>query len=357
MKIFSDVESGGSHEQVVFCVDPTVGYRAIIAVHSTVLGPATGGTRFWTYRNTAAALDDVLRLSRSMTYKAALAGLPAGGGKSVILAPRGSYSKPALMRAHGRAVDALRGRYVTAVDVGLSTADLEEVARETSFVALHRQTHGAGGEDTARGVFAAVRAATTAVWSTDSLAGLVVAVQGCGNVGLALVNALIEAGASVIAADLDAARTAMARRLGADIVPTADIFTVDADMLAPCALGQTITPRVAAQTHARAIVGGANNQLANASVADTLAARDILYVPDFVANAGGMIAGVSERVGLDVHAIRRRIDAIEHSTRTVVRAAFDWSVTPVVAAHRLADDIIAAKSRERAACATSVPIP
>ena len=342
MQVFEQIEQQGAHEQVVFCCDPTVGYRAIIAIHSTRLGPATGGTRLREYATVANAIDDALQLSRAMTYKAALAGLPAGGGKSVILEPKGPYDKAGLLRAHGRAIEALGGRYVTAVDVGVSPDDLEHIARETRHVALHRTTRGAGGEDTARGVLASMRAVAHELWETTSLSGKRVAVQGCGNVGRALVAHLRADGACVAVSDIDADRARAVCRAGAEFIDPARILEWDADVLAPCALGQTITRSLANRMRASAIVGGANNQLARDDVSEYLAERGVIYVPDFVANAGGMIAGVCERTGEDLASIHHRIDAIHETTRLLLVDAARRSITPLAAARDLAEEILAA---------------
>lgn len=275
------------HEQVVFAHDAASGLKAIIAIHDTTRGPAMGGCRIWPYPDEAAALTDALRLSRGMTYKSALAGLPIGGGKAVIIGDAATVKTPALLHALGRAIDRLGGRYITAEDVGTSPADMAQVAQVTRFVT------GSGGDPspyTARGVYHGIRAAVRHRLGSDSLAGIHVAVQGLGHVGSALCKALSAAGARLTITDIDATRChRIAHRLGATPVAPDAILDTEADVFAPCALGAVITTDTLPRLRVSIIAGAANNQLTTDDLADALKARGILYAPDYAINAGGII--------------------------------------------------------------------
>lgn len=334
------------HEQVTVRRDPTVGYLGIFAVHSTALGPAVGGTRLWPYASFDEALADALRLSRGMTYKNALAGLPFGGGKAVLMGP-GPADRPAreaFFRAHGRAVDGLGGRFVTAEDVGTSPADMEAVARETRHVAGLSRGMGDPSPYTARGVLRAMEAVAVERWGTRDLGGRRVAIQGLGNVGFHLARLLSGAGARLVVADLrpDRVREAEAS-LGAEVVDPDEIVAAEADIFAPCALGGVLGPETVDRLRVAAVCGGANNQLLGAEDGDALAGRGILYVPDYVANAGGVITGGVDIAGWDRTRMEAALDGIFDTTRRVFAAAREWDVAP----HRAADRMAEAEVRRR----------
>ncbi|HYN19485.1 MAG TPA: Glu/Leu/Phe/Val dehydrogenase dimerization domain-containing protein, partial [Thermoanaerobaculia bacterium] len=290
MELFQQMAEMG-HERVLFCSSPEVGLQAIIAVHSSVLGPGLGGVRMWPYGSMDEALTDVLRLSRSMTYKAAAAGLNLGGGKAVILGDSKKDKSEALLRSFGQFVESLNGLYITAEDVGTGMDDMEVILAETRWVTGVSPSLGGGGDPspvTAFGVLQAMKAATTWHFGDDSsLAGRSVAIQGLGNVGYHLASYLKKEGAKLFAADLDAERTAMARdELGAEIVPVDDILGVDCDVVAPCALGAVLNERTIPALRCKIVAGAANNQLADDERdGKALHERGILYAPDFVGNA------------------------------------------------------------------------
>lgn len=286
--VFSDINYD-AHEQVVFASEPQSGLKAIIAVHNTRLGPAMGGCRMWEYVNERAALVDALRLSRGMTYKNAVAGLPIGGGKTVILGNPKTDKTPALFEALGEALERLAGRYVTAEDVGTSPGDMAHVARRTSFVAGLGDS-GDPSPYTALGCFVGAQAAVRHHLKRDDLDGLIVALQGLGHVGFDYARRLREAGARLVVADIDQNALERARsELGAEVVPVDSIYDVEADIYAPCALGATLNEDTLGRLRAKIVAGAANNQLATPDIGDKLRQRGILYAPDFVINAGGII--------------------------------------------------------------------
>lgn len=291
-KAVAGVEPSG-HEQVVHAHDETSGLQAIVAIHSTILGPALGGTRFYPYPDEAAALDDVLRLSEGMTFKSAAAGLSLGGGKAVIIGHPDVLKSEDLLEAYGRLIDSLEGRYVTAEDVGTTVEDMVVVRRQTRWVSgLPIEMGGSGDPSplTARGVVAAMRAVSAHLWGTTSLAGRTVAVQGVGKVGASLVHLLGEHGCDVVIADVD---DVAVERLAADTPARAvrpdEILSTPCDILAPCALGAVIDDDTAGTLRCRAIVGSANNQLAPGFDPARLAGQGIVYAPDYLANAGGIV--------------------------------------------------------------------
>ena len=290
------------HEGLHFFRDAASGLSAVIAVHSTHRGPAAGGVRFWHYAEPEQAITDALRLSRGMSYKNAMADLPMGGGKGVILADAGRTKTPALLAAFGRAVDSLGGRYVTAEDVGMSEADLVAIGRQTRHVSGLPVGQGAAGGDpgpfTATGVFLGVKAAIRRGLGRDSAAGVHVAIQGVGSVGGGLARLLAKEGAKLTLADVDAARAeALAAELGAQTVPAGEILTIAADVLSPNALGAILTAESIAALRTGIVAGGANNQLATAQDGRRLHDRGILYAPDYVINAGGIINVALEYLG------------------------------------------------------------
>lgn len=341
MKIFDQLSHLG-HEQVVLCSDPASGYRGIIAIHSTALGPAVGGTRWWTYATDEAAITDALRLSRGMSFKNALANLPLGGGKSVILGGPAASDRPAVLRAHGRFIERLHGRYITAEDVGTSPADMEFIAETTSHVAGRAGVSGDPSPHTARGVFRAMQAGARVRWGSDQLAGKTVALQGCGNVGYHLARELHRAGARLIVSDVDPAKAErVVKEFGAAAVPVDRIHAVKADVFAPCALGGIVNDVSLPDLAAGLVCGGANNQLLEPRHGAALADRGIVYVPDYVANAGGVLFGGSiEVLKLSMDATLARIDAIYETTLMVLDRAAAEGLPPSEAADRLAEEKI-----------------
>ena len=322
MSVFSS-RSFDEHEQVLFCRDAATGLRAIIAVHSTALGPALGGCRFWDYGAEGAALEDVLRLSKGMTYKNAMAGLSHGGGKSVIMGDPARDGSAALMRAFGRHIGSLSGRYIAAEDVGTSPADMEEIARETSHVAGRAGRSGDPSPVTARGVLAGIRAAAAHRFGGDGLDGVRVAVQGLGSVGMALAGHLHEAGAKLTVTDISEARVAeAAARFGATASDLEGIYDAAADIFAPCALGAVLNDGTVPRLRAGIVAGAANNQLAEDRHGEALRARGILYAPDYVINAGGVINVACEVAGpYDRDAALAKVSAIGPTLAEVFRRA------------------------------------
>jgi valine dehydrogenase (NAD+) len=331
------------HEQVVFCHDPASGLKAVIAIHSTALGPSLGGTRFHPYATTADAVTDVLHLSRGMTYKAALAGLDLGGGKAVIIGdPRTDKSEP-LLRAYGRFVESLGGRYLTACDVGTFSEDMDIVARESRHVTGRTVAHGGAGDSsvlTAYGVYQGMRAAAEAVWGTPSLAGRTVGVAGVGKVGHHLVRHLVEDDARVVVSDvwqpaLDRVRDEFPAVTVAG--STEELVAAPLDIYAPCALGDALTDEVVAALSARVVCGAANNQLAHPGIEKSLEERGILYAPDYCVNAGGLIQVADELDGFSFDRARQRAAGIYDTTHRVIELARVDGVPPAIAADRLAE--------------------
>jgi leucine dehydrogenase len=304
------------HELVHFVTDRASGLKAVIAVHSRHLGPGAGGTRFWHYPDPSQAVADVLRLSRGMSYKNAMAGLPLGGGKAVILADSAKTKTPEMLAAFGRAVEGLGGRYVTAEDVGINVADMVAIAGETRHVAGLPVAAGAVGGDpgphTSYGVFLGVKAAVKRKLGKDSLAGLHLAIQGAGSVASGLARRAAQEGARLSIADIDEAKArALADAVGGTVVGTGEIMTLEADVLSPNALGAILTEASIAALNVPIVAGGANNQLATRADGDRVHARGILYAPDYVINAGGIINVSTEYVkDGDQAKVRERIEAI-----------------------------------------------
>lgn len=322
MAVFDHTEFD-DHEALHFIHDKQTGLRTIIAVHSTVLGPAAGGCRRWSYASDADALTDALRLSRGMTYKNAVAELPFGGGKAVILGSDTAPKSPELLAAFGRAVDSLGGRYVTAEDVGMSVEDMRHVQQQTKYVSgLPQSGQSAGGDPspwTALGVFWGIEAAVKVRLEKDSLDGLTVAIQGVGHVGAYLCKLLHDAGARLIVADVNGDNLkAVSDSVPVEVVAPAEILYADAEILAPCALGNIFTSATIPLLKAKVIAGAANNQLSTLEDGTRLSARDILYAPDYVINAGGIISvsheyygGSSEdKVRTDVEKIPARLQTL-----------------------------------------------
>jgi valine dehydrogenase (NAD+) len=330
------------HEQVVFCNDPASGLRAVVALYSTALGPGLGGTRFRPYPTLGDALADVLDLSKAMAYKNALAGLDHGGGKAVIIGDPHRDKTEVLLRAYGRFVASLGGRYVTACDVGTYVEDMDVVARECRWVTGRSEADGGAGDSsvlTALGVFHGMRAGALVRWGRDSLSGLLVGVSGVGKVGRHLVPLLLADGAKPVVADVD--ESAVRRVLEHDgvrgVPSTEALFDEPLDVYAPCALGHALTADVVRKLPAGLVCGGANNQLATPEVSGLLAEREILYCPDYCVNAGGVIQVADELHGFSFERARARTERIYDTTLAVLRAAEAEGLAPAEAADRLAE--------------------
>jgi leucine dehydrogenase len=337
MEIFERLESYG-HEQVLFCNDPAAGYRSIMAIHSTALGPALGGTRVWSYASDADALEDALRLSRGMTYKNAVAGIPFGGAKAIVVVNAPIEDRELLFRAHGRFIHGLGGRFQTGEDVGTTPADMELVRLETPFVKGLTSGNGDPSPWTARGVFRAIQAAANRRWGIDDLGGRTVAIQGCGNVGFHLARELARVGARLVVADVDPDRVArLVAEVQASVVAPDRILEIQADVLSPCALGGVLNDTTIPTLRVEVVAGAANNQLLREADADALAQRGILYAPDFVANSGGVLSGAAEILGWSADELRARIDAIYDTMLRVFADASEYESTPEAAAIRLVD--------------------
>ncbi|MBA2697537.1 MAG: Glu/Leu/Phe/Val dehydrogenase [Nocardioidaceae bacterium] len=336
-------DQASGHEQVVFCHDRESGLKAIIALYSTALGPGLGGTRFYPYANEADAVRDVLNLSKSMAYKAAVTGLDLGGGKAVIIGdPHRDKTEP-LLRAYGRFVQSLGGRYYTACDVGTFSEDMDIVARECDFVTGRTVEHGGAGDSsvlTAYGVFQGMRAAAEVAWGVPSLAGRRVGVAGVGKVGHHLVEHLLDDGADVVITDVyePAVRRVLDEHPEVDVVADNGALVVsDIDVYAPCALGDAINDDSVQLLKAKIICGAANNQLAHAGIEDVLESRGILYAPDYCVNAGGLVQVADELEGFSFDRAKARAARIFDTTRRVFEVASDEDVPTAVAADRLAE--------------------
>jgi valine dehydrogenase (NAD+) len=355
MGVFASSADPGSsgHEQVVFCQDKQTGLRAIIAIYSTALGPALGGTRFYPYASEADALADVLDLSRGMAYKNALAGLDLGGGKAVIWGDPERLKSEALLRAYGRFVESLRGRYYTACDVGTYVADMDVISKETRFVTGRSVEHGGAGDSsvlTAWGVFQGMRAAAEHVWGTPTLAGRTVGVAGLGKVGRHLTGHLIDDGARVVATDVNPRAREWARQTYPQVELVTDasaLITADIDVYAPCALGGALNDDTVPALRAKVVAGAANNQLAHPGIEKLLAERGILYAPDYVVNAGGVIQVADEIDGFNFERAKLRATRIYDTTREILHLADAEGVPPAEAADRLAERRMADVGRLR----------
>lgn len=347
----NDVVFAQGHQQVVFCNDPASGLRVIIAIHSTALGPALGGTRFYPYPDTGAALADALRLSRAMTYKNALAGLDLGGGKAVIIGDPARDKSEQLLRAYGRFVESLGGRYITACDVGTYPPDMDIISRETGHVAARTIAHGGAGDSaglTAVGVFQGMRAGAQHLWGTPDLTGRTVAVAGVGKVGRHLVELLLGAGAAVCVTDVDdaAVRRLVDSHPQVEVVPdTAALIRSAQDIYAPCALGGALDEATVPAITARIVCGGANNQLAGPGIDEALAERGILYLPDYLVNAGGVIQCENEVGGYPAERATTLTERIFDTALAVLTAAQADGIPPARAADRLAERRIDTISR------------
>ncbi|MFP3948064.1 MAG: Glu/Leu/Phe/Val family dehydrogenase [Gemmatimonadota bacterium] len=337
MEIFSRLEEH-EHEQLAFWSEPAVGYRGIIAIHDTTLGPALGGTRFWSYESDEEAVVDVLRLSRAMTYKAAVMGLNVGGGKSVLIGDPRTPDREMIFRAHGRAIESLGGRYITAEDVGTTARDMEFVRMETEWVTGTPESSGDPSPLTAWGVFQGIRACLDELHGTDQLEGRHVSIQGAGHVGYYLARYLTEVGAKITVADIDEARAArIEEEFGADRVEPEEIYDVEADAFAPCALGGVLNDETLPRLRVDIVAGSANNQLAEERHAAALAEQDILYAPDYVINAGGLCSVYGELQGWTDEQARRTAGRIYETLRSIFRQSRDEKIPTTAAADRLAE--------------------
>jgi len=330
------------HEQVVFCSDNATGLKAIIAVHNTTLGPALGGTRMWAYHNEAEALKDVLRLSRGMTYKAAISGLNLGGGKAVIIGDSSRHKSEALMRRFGKFVNSLGGKYITAEDVGIGTRDMEYVKMETNHVTGLPERMGGGGDPspvTAFGVYMGMKACAKQVYGSDSLSGKKVTVQGIGHVGENLVKHLCEEGAVVTVFDISQDRmSSVAGKYGASVYNGNDLYSMDMDIYAPCALGATLNSDTIPKLKCSIIAGAANNQLEDESIHGAeLLQKGIVYAPDFLINAGGLINVYSELHGYNRAMAMGQAEKIYHTTQDILRKSADANIPTINAAKEIAE--------------------
>jgi leucine dehydrogenase len=336
------------HEQILFCQDRATGLRAIIAIHNTVLGPSLGGTRMWPYKTEMEALHDVLRLSRGMTYKSAISGLNLGGGKAVIIGDSRQHKSEALFRRFGRFVDSLGGKYITAEDVGISTRDIEYVSMETDHVAGLPEYRGGGGDPspvTAYGVYMGMKAASKQQSGNESLVGKKVLVQGAGHVGQYLVDLLVKEGAKVIISDIhdDKVAAIIAKHPSVQAIAANEVYEADMDIYSPCALGATVNDETLAKLRCGIIAGAANNQLANEQI-HGISVRDkgILYAPDFLINAGGIINCYSEVIGYNREMAYSQTENIYNTTLDIFRKSADENIPTYLAANQMAEERIEA---------------
>ena len=340
--VLEQMQSMG-HEQVVFCQDPKTGLNAIIAVHNTTLGPSLGGTRLWNYASHEEALVDALRLSRGMTYKSAISGLNLGGGKAVLIGDAAKLKSEAYWRRYGKFVNSLNGKYITAEDVNTSKADMEYIGMETEFVTGKPEYMGGSGDPsplTAWGVFNGMKASAKKAWGSDDLSGKKVLVQGAGNVGQYLMGHLVEEGAKVYICDINEAKLKEAKTKypKVEVVDNATIFDLDIDIYAPCALGATVNTEVINKLKAPVIAGGANNQLADENVhGPMLVEKGIIYAPDFVINAGGIINISIELDGYNKERAYNTVAKIYDRTLEIFKLAEEEKVHTQLAAMRLAE--------------------
>ncbi len=330
-----------NHEQVVFCNDKETGLKAIIGIHNTTLGPALGGTRMWNYKNEAEALQDVLRLSRGMTYKSAITGLNLGGGKAVIIGDAKTQKNDALMRKFGEFVHSLSGRYYTAEDVGMETRDMDVIREVTPYVTGISEDKGGAGNPspiTAYGVYMGMKAAAKYRFGTDNLSGKTILVQGVGHVGETLVDYATKEGANVIISDINQKQLErISKEYGATIHPNLNIYDLDVDIYAPCALGATINDNTIDLLKAKVIAGAANNQLQDEiKHGKMLKEKGIAYAPDFLINAGGIINVYAELVGYDKNEILSKTKNIYNTTLDIFNLSEKEGITTHQAAFNIA---------------------
>ncbi|WP_378185192.1 Glu/Leu/Phe/Val dehydrogenase [Aquimarina sp. W85] len=343
--------SFNDHEQIVFCQDKDTGLKAIIGVHNTVLGPALGGTRMYNYQTEWDALNDVLRLSRGMTYKSAITGLNLGGGKAVIIGDPKLIKTPDLMRRFGKFVDTLGGKYYTAEDIGMETSDMDTVREVTPYVTGISESKGGAGNPspvTAYGVYMGMKAATKHAYGNDSLSGRRILVQGIGHVGEELVRLAKEEGANVIITDINEERLSeVSKKYGAEIYRGSDLYAETADIYAPCALGATINDETINKLKVKVIAGAANNQLAVEDIHGALLQeKGIVYAPDFLINAGGIINVYAEIEGYGRDQIMAKTENIYNTTLQILSKAQEANITTNAAAMRIAEERIENRKKE-----------
>ncbi|MCF6137835.1 Leu/Phe/Val dehydrogenase [Pseudalkalibacillus berkeleyi] len=350
MEIFKYMETY-DYEQLVICQDKQSGLKAIICIHDTTLGPALGGTRMWTYENEDAAIEDALRLAKGMTYKNAAAGLNLGGGKTVIIGDPRKDKNEEMFRAFGRYIQGLNGRYITAEDVGTTVADMDLIRQETEFVTGVSPAFGSSGNPspvTAYGVYRGMKAAAKEAFGTDSLEGKVIAVQGVGNVAYNMCKHLHEEGAQLIVTDINKEAVQRAvEEFGAKAVDTEEIYSVDCDIYAPCALGATINDETIPQLKAKVIAGAANNQLKDVKHGDIIHEMGIVYAPDYVINAGGVINVADELNGYNHDRAMKKVELIYDNIARVCEISKRDSIPTYVAADRLAEERIERNKNSR----------
>jgi leucine dehydrogenase len=343
MQLFDTLQTMG-HEQVVLCSDPVTGLRAIIAIHDTSLGPALGGTRMWKYESDLDAVTDALRLSRGMTYKAAVSGVNLGGGKAVIIGDPRLNKNEAMWRAYGRMVHSLGGRYITAEDVGTSVQDMEWIRMETKYVTGVGGPGGSGDPSpvTALGVYSGMKASAKFAWGSDALQGKRIVVQGAGNVASHLVNHLVAEGAMVFVSDIYADKAqALASATGATVISSDEVFTTDCDIFSPNALGAILNDETIPQLSCGIICGGANNQLQiEDKHARMVKERDIIYAPDYVVNSGGLMNVASEVEGYDREKVMRQAEGIYDITMNILVTARDRNMLTIAASNAIAEERI-----------------
>jgi leucine dehydrogenase len=349
MHVFDEL--GGEYEEVVFFHDPPTGLRAIVAIHSTTLGPALGGTRFYPFTSEQEALHDVLRLARGMTYKAAAAGLDLGGGKAVVIGDPKRMKSEELLRAYGRFIETLGGRYITAEDIGTSRDDMDIIRRETRYVTGVSPELGGSGDPsiaTAYGVYLGMTACAEEAWQEHTVKGRRVAVQGVGKVGYHLVKHLVEAGASVVVSDVDVdAVGRVVRDFGVETAEPEKIHAQDVDIFAPCAMGAVIRDDTIPELKCRVVAGSANNQLERSEHGEALAETGIVYAPDYVINAGGLINVADELQGYHPERARARIQSIYRTLRQIFHIARDRHISTAAAADAFALERIGKVGRVR----------
>lgn len=343
VKNICEIYAEAEHERVVLWSDASCNYRGIIAIHSTALGPAVGGTRFWNYASDAEASRDALRLSKGMSYKNAMAGLPFGGGKAVIIGDNRTSDHERLFRAHGRFVESLGGTYITAEDIGTRPSDMEYVAMETKHVGGLPRRSGDPSPVTAHGVFRSLQACAQHRWGSTDLTGRVVAIQGCGSTGYNLARELHEAGASLIVADVDAERAKrVVAEFGARALSANEIVGVQADIFSPCAMGGIINDKTIPALKAEIVVGSANNQLLEPRHGDELNDQGKLYAPDYVANAGGMINGCRELLGWQAADAAVKVNQIYETMLELLSKSRAEGMPPFRKADQLAEQRLSA---------------
>jgi leucine dehydrogenase len=341
---FELIAKHGNHEEVVYCHDASVGLKAIVAIHNTSLGPALGGTRMWNYKNEEEALTDVLRLSKGMTYKASAAGLNLGGGKAVIIGDPKTQKSEGLFRAFGQFVNSLNGKYITAEDVGTGVQDMEYIFMETPWVTGIPKDFGGSGDPspyTAHGVLMGIKASAKWQLGTESLKGMRIAVQGLGNVGSNLVRFLVEEGAQVIVSDIDQEKVKLyADKYKISTSHPDEILFAPCDILAPCALGAVVNDKTIDRIQAKVVAGGANNQLAEARHGDMLKQKGILYAPDYVINAGGLMNVFVELEGYSQERAHEKTKKVFDNCWKVFEIAKKENIGTHLAADRLAEERI-----------------